>query len=419
MNRLLIPAILAGFSFPALAAEYKYAGLEPGRVALLYSEAGMNPLRCADDPKKCSVVAEVGRETKLELTGQITRHSAPNKFTGQQEPIEYIEVAVEGPDGKKTIGWIERDYLRDKPETPLYGPPAPPDCRSDPSPRPPPSVSPGNERQMLDLRGALNNGGVGGTATALSQIVGTCAWTTKSGPVKGGQNTFDAYVLPLMKKAPIPSGITNEKGEPLTREQLIEISALARTLYGEIETCYKRGLQYPMAVARVVMNREADADHDGTWINNAGGIHSSEKTRLTKILTTPSQFNAWNPAHGMISFRYAMCPPTDTNGAYWGGTNPPKDQLQSWEDSVRIATEAVLKPTSFKDRTRQVPYKYYTSYLGQGLDKKTGKPIFYGAAIARNAAVEGRPVNDPCVELRHEPPPPAALKKTPPKPPAK
>ena len=91
---------------------------------------------------------------------------------------------------------------------------------------------------------ALGNHAVVDYADQLDQIVGECAIDNPQKPKLKSGNAYDAHVLPKLKNKPLPN-ITNEFGTPITRADLINIDALARTMYGEMANCYKHGLQYP------------------------------------------------------------------------------------------------------------------------------------------------------------------------------
>jgi hypothetical protein len=80
-------------------------------------------------------------------------------------------------------------------------------------------------------------------------------------------------------------------------------------------------------------------------------------------VTTPSQFNVWKKynedgtTNGSLTL--ALCPPSDPNKDSWQKFKPGKDELAIWENTLRIATEAVLFPNKFNNRTSEVKSTYY------------------------------------------------------------
>ncbi len=210
------------------------------------------------------------------------------------------------------------------------------------------------------------------------------------------KNTYDTLIKSKIDKTyteqNIPK-IKNEKNQLMTKNNLIEIDALARTLYGEMAICYKNGLQYPMAVAKMILNRSEKTSRHSEFIKPP---HGEPKPDIAKVCTTPSQFSMWfkkvggsknNPLH------HGLCPPQQTNKPYWNGKSASKYESDLWKNSVRIATEAVLHPTQFKKRTAAIDGYFYTSGMGQ----------FYDMKKQKNVQIEGRAIDKSnCLEIWKE-----------------
>jgi hypothetical protein len=209
-----------------------------------------------------------------------------------------------------------------------------------------------------------------------------------------GKNIYDAAVLPSLMKAKFPN-LPKETKDPATgktqyevasREDIVAIDTLARTIYSEMNECIKSGLQYPMAVARIALNRLELARTGQAPKNFIGEGHASNKPELSKVLTSPFQFSVWNQ-NGARNPRdqtilMSLCPAKDESRTNWKGDPPSPEDLQIWRLTLKVATEAVLFPHTFEKRTHGLDgYYYYTSKMSE----------YDGRALA-SPSIEGRPV---------------------------
>lgn len=210
------------------------------------------------------------------------------------------------------------------------------------------------------------------------RVVGQCVKESgKAGIV------YDEIVMPKL-----PNGSAN-----LTRDQLISIDSLARTLYGEVQGCYKYGLHYPLAVARVILNRSELADKSKAREEQfIKGEHAKQKSSLSKIVTSPTQFNVWMRDKNLS---HALCPPATKERFWKAAARPSAEDLAIWKNSVRIAVEAIKFPDSFKARTGgdSFSYLFYTSNVGKFYNMKQEFP-----------QILGRQFDSKCLEFWREQP---------------
>lgn len=248
-------------------------------------------------------------------------------------------------------------------------------------------------KQFTPLTKSIENLSVAQKSDQLSKIVGFCplAPPTQKPTYAGKDNVYDHYILPGIKKQPVPK-IRSESGDMMTQSQLIEIDALARTLYGEMAQCYKHGLQYPMAVAKMIQNRKV-SNRDREFIKPP---HAAGKPKTAQIATTPTQFSMWhrtiagkknNPLH------HGLCPPQKPGQPFWRSKSTPKQENDIWLNTVRIATEAVLHPKEFNRRTGEIKGFHYSSGMSANPNSWMKKmqqvqPTIEGRKIERNACLE-------------------------------
>lgn len=182
------------------------------------------------------------------------------------------------------------------------------------------------------------------------------------------ENTYDFYVYNKLKKHKLPL-IVNERNQQMTAEDLVNIDALARTIYGEMGKCFKKGLQYPMAAALVAVNRYDNKSRYKEWTSSFVKRKVASVPSLTKIITTPEKFNNWkifsnSKKNGPL--HHSLCPPRAVNKPFWKTDKASQDQVDIWKNAVRIATEAVMFPDKFKARSPAMKnINFYTSGLGQ------------------------------------------------------
>ena len=203
-------------------------------------------------------------------------------------------------------------------------------------------------------------------------------------------NVFDTMVLSDIKTSH-KLNMTGEDNKPVTTDDLISIDAMARTLYGEMGQCFNKGMQYPMSVARIIVNRSENKKYRKLFIK---GPHDDDKSDIAKVATSPSQFNNWmknNKDNPNGPLHHSLCPPKKVNEPFWNGKNASKSDVEVWRNAVRIATEAVVYPKRFKERTNDLKDVYfYTSGMGK----------FYNSKLIKNKEVGDRPVdNTRCIEL--------------------
>jgi hypothetical protein len=369
---------------------------------------------CPTDPKKCKpAVGWLDRDSEIETMGEPTNHKTIDPTTMQPVNESFMKVKFKysrkdnnGHTIQKTgEGYIPANYVSKDKKVGLFS-------LADYNAQSKDGIcaklgSEKNLTQFAEIKKTIEplvkpieNLSVVQKADILDQVVGFCPlkppdkFTLPS--INKSQNTYDALIKNKIDKSyskkNIPK-ITNEKNQMMTKNNLIEIDALARTLYGEMAVCYKNGLQYPMAVAKMILNRSEKNSRHAEFIKPP---HDEPKPDIAKVCTSPTQFSMWfkkisgsknNPLH------HGLCPPQQTNKPYWNGKSASKYESDLWKNSVRIATEAVLHPTQFKKRTAAIDGYFYTSGMGQ----------FYDMKKQKNVQIEGRAINDSqCLEIWKE-----------------
>lgn len=151
------------------------------------------------------------------------------------------------------------------------------------------------------------------------------------------------------------------KSSSFSRAELIQVDSLARTIYAEMQGCYRYGLHYPMAVARIILNRaEATEKSEAREKQFIKGQHSKDKPNVAKVATSPSQFKVWEAGNNT---HHALCPPSSKDIFWKKGAKPTAEDLAIWENSLRIAIEAIKYPKTFKERTGGDDFNilFYTS----------------------------------------------------------
>lgn len=180
----------------------------------------------------------------------------------------------------------------------------------------------------------------------LKNVIGKCS--------EAKPQTLQPYDELLLGKLPT-------KTKNFTHQELIQIDSLARTLYGEMQGCYRFGLHYPMAVARIVLNRANEIVkkpyRESEFIK---GEHNTQKPSVAKIVTSPSQFKVWQTEQNLEQI---LCPPTSPSKYWKKGAKPTPDDLAIWTNTLKIAIEAIKYPATFRVRTGEddFPILFYTS----------------------------------------------------------
>lgn len=213
-------------------------------------------------------------------------------------------------------------------------------------------------------------------------------------PALGKESSaFDSTVLKHWKQSSVPKDIPSPLSGNLKKSDLVNIDTFARTIYGEMASCFDNGLQYPMAMAKVVSNRvEYIRKHEGEATPFAPEETSHElKGSFSSVLTHPYQFSVWNKMIGgktNPSLKQVLCPPRDPGAKFWPKVKPSQKEHNIWKESIRIATEAVLFPERFRKQTERITELYYTSGLGffmEGFQRAKhsilGKPVSRGRCI--------------------------------------
>jgi len=399
-------------------------GVRPG---VTWQTCLQHPSLCVGWPDSDSKLQRVPRSQAQEI-------SAKDSVTGATRQKLYIEVDfeytrnVQEADGRiRTIsqsgrGWIETSTLRNERLKPLY-------TRESTSSKMPGSnlsaqnSARGTDREIRSPRVSCNQTNqqrsknselleqisrkleldelskLDRSVELLRPLIGQCPLhppNRKRADSWRGRNIYDSEVLPKFTrlnptKIPrIPKETSPGQFTNATRDDLINIDTLARTIYAEMNECFKYGLQYPMAAARVAVNRAYLADQGrapASYVGNARQV--STKPTLAKVLTAPWQFSVWNPS-GAANPRdktslMALCPTRDNNRTNWKGSRPGPDDLYAWEKSLQIATEAVLFPAQFNRKTKNITQLYYTSkrtsFLNQAYRRPRHPPTIEGRQV--------------------------------------
>ncbi|MBC7465562.1 MAG: hypothetical protein H7256_06175 [Bdellovibrio sp.] len=340
-----------------------------------------------------------GRDAKITVLSSPVTAQARDFQTGKSYNEEYVEIEFEytrkGADGKmyhqKGTGFIESEYIEKKETKSFYTAQNTKDLapcavkKSDPQ-----SKIKEISNSLKDLAGSITNLSLEKKADALANIVGFCPLkppTKPPGPFDKNKNVYDQAILPTLLKSKVPP-IRNEDNKLMSRDEMIQIDTLARTLYGEMAICYRRGLQYPMAVAKIIMNRTENEDRKSEFI---AGPHSDKAPPLTQICTSPTQFSMWLKkinSKANETLHHGLCPPLKPNEPFWGSDQASKFEADIWKNTMRIATEAILYPKKFKERTKEVDGYFYTSGVGKFYKMTRHIPSIEGKKIDRPACLE-------------------------------
>lgn len=401
VNILILQAVFLFCSFHFANAQNPevFLKLEKGDPYVsVYNKAGVNWKYCELNQKgECSEgIGWLDQDSKVWVAGPKVKATTKDPFTNQIVEEEYYPVQfaykrmgkdeegndkliehVQGP-----IGYIDAAYVDFEQRAPLFS--LPKEAQKTGA-----LICPGKKAylpQLEELTGALVLKSIEETASLLKDRIGFCVNLDADTDKKA--NLYDNVILKKLNRISPPK-LKGENDQYITQEQLIDVDALARTLYGEMASCYKHGLHYPMAVARIALNRSEDGGRHPSFVQ---GRHLSEKPRLSRVVTTPSQFSIWlrklnkkeNPPLGM-----AMCPPREKTQKLWNGKKPSAQELAIWNHTVKIATEAVLFPNSFKKRTQELNQRFfYTSGMGQFYKMKKDHVKIEGRAVDKAQCME-------------------------------
>lgn len=212
-------------------------------------------------------------------------------------------------------------------------------------------------------------------------------------------NPFNSFMKPHWKKLnKEKDNMITFEGKKVTATQLFAIDSLARTVFTEMRGCVRKGLRYPMSVARVALNR-AYFSRDFA-IKNNGKVHQLSYVKdsspgldgkpfdyrkapieetLTRVLSASGQFSAWNSNDPNV--KLALCP-----------KNLRSQDQEAWQKSVQVAAHAILRRKDFKNITKNISMHHYSSNMTpQWASSKK---------LERNLEVGGLPLDSmKCIKL--------------------
>ncbi|MCB9083539.1 MAG: hypothetical protein H6624_04310 [Bdellovibrionaceae bacterium] len=143
------------------------------------------------------------------------------------------------------------------------------------------------------------------------------------------------------------------KDQAVTGEKMFAIDAIARTIFGEMRGCFRNGIRYPMAVARVIMNRAYYVKKQGRTVPfvkaTSPNYKALEIEQIVPYVTSSSaQFSPWN--RDDPNLKHILCP-----------KNMDAETKKIWLKSVEIATSAILDRKQFAQETKQVRQLHFSS----------------------------------------------------------
>ena len=390
---------------------------EPGHF-----ECKVNPDACVAWPDSRSDLTRVPGVAPMEQTEL-------DLGTGKTKTTTYLKVRYnydrrfkrkDGSEGTMTqsgTGWIDASVLRREKLDPIYEiamRPEPGASAVTPHPSPdkagckPPERPAGQDprpkplKELKERLQASHLEQLEAAVRALGPHVGNCPLkpaTEKRLDRWSGHNIYDTEVLPQLRadRTAIRSviqraGQQHGKDHPLAEagfDDIVAVDTLARTIYSEMNGCFAQGLQYPMAAAKVALNRARLAQSGRAPAHFVSGSHAREdKPVLSKVLTAPFQFSVWNELGARNprdkTILMSLCPTKDESGrANWKGAPPTPADTYAWNMALKIATEAVLFPQEFERKTASVKQTYYTSGMTsyQGRKKPVPPPTILGRRV--------------------------------------
>lgn len=362
---LIVVLLLTSLS--AWSSEQAFLDVEDDEIVSVFNKPGQNWKTCKQDAS-CQPVGWLDNNAKLKVLSKPQKMKVADPETGELKPEEFVlidfsyERTVNGKVYKKQgQAWIDNARLSKQKMKTFFGS----DNTGDKPEKDCPPIKANKpleelKKQMVPVTNVVNNNSVKNLADALNGIVGQCVLNPAKPSRFPSGNPFDSLVRPSIQRK--MAKIAGPDGKPLTLQQLTDIDALARTLYGEMSGCYKHGLQYPMAIAKVTLNRSEAPEKTRNTFMGGGDNSRSQLSDFARVLTTPSQFNVWMKMHGDKvngSLEMALCPPSNPEKVYWQNVKPNPDEIAIWKNTMRIATEAVLFPKKFKARTASIKSNIY------------------------------------------------------------
>jgi hypothetical protein len=399
----------------------------------VFNKMGMNWKTCTQVldkvTKKMKCKEAVGwptRDAKITVLGPPEKEFTIDPLTEEKTEETYVKIEYDykriGQDGvvhhQKGIGYIELYNLSRSAHNPYFGAQAPTRLNAQ-------EVCPSDKKeamselkkiqeQMKPLAQSIQKLDVTESAKLLNQYVGICPVTPANkfpADLIRGSNSYDDLVLKQLRKQKPPQ-IANESGQPITNDDLVNIDSLARTLYGEMGKCFRYGLHYPIAVAKIIVNRANNPKFHRTFIQEP---QEKNKPTLSKVATTLSQFSMWqqkaimtDPATKKINWvpngplHQGLCPPRERGKPFYRSKEASQYENDIWTNATRIATEAIMYPKKFAARTDKVTDMHYTSDLAK---LRNTPDLPRGAQFINKMnqvfpVIEGRQIdNNKCLEI--------------------
>lgn len=362
-----------------------------------HCDVGIDPVTntryCKDAvgwPGKDAKIKVVGESIKVATLDPVDDSPIEEEYTR----IEFEYERINKKTGEKVLqsgaGYIETSYLSKEKFSGFYS--AKNSVKKEPCENKsnPQEKLKNIESSIKDVSESIENLSLEKKAEALAKSVGFCPLKPPNEypkNLKKDVNVYDDKILPHLKTLPVPK-ITNEQNKLITQEEVIQIDTLSRTLYGEMAKCYRRGLEYPMAVAKMIMNRAENTSRHAEFIKPP---HIDNKPTLSKVCTSPSQFSMWlKSINGQPNkpLHHGLCPPIKKDAPFWHSQQAPAAEYDIWKNTVRIATEAILYPKKFKKRTSEINGYFYTSGVGKFFNMKQQFPKIEGQKIDRSSCLE-------------------------------
>lgn len=384
----------------------------------LYDEPGFDYLECkAQNNQNCQNHAKAWPDNQssvrlLSANGQPSRRTVQlQNYYGETESRTYYQVEVDygvrGSDGTTRFNtsrvWVEEKYLLDQSQPTMVeseralailegrlDPTKKEDCPDAGVERPTTRSETRNTLPIQTLARSIEatqNSREQQIANLISPHVGHCGFTPPLESNPGWNRNspiYDQAILPKLNANALPQAQLQQlAGRRITRDDLINIDVLARTIYSEMGKCFENGIEYPMAIAKVAMNRADFLEQNGfssCWSNGrnfqdpfnvSDTVGGQTRPTLSRVLTAKDQFSVWNATIGgqfnKSGLQQALCPPASHQNHYWKTTpsgariQTPPFEREIWNNTLQIAVEAVLFPERFRERTAGVPDFFYTS----------------------------------------------------------
>jgi hypothetical protein len=211
-------------------------------------------------------------------------------------------------------------------------------------------------------------------------------------PQNQRENFFAASVMKKCQQIDEKANpvVATHNGKKVFSSDLCAIDAMARTIYGEMRSCVRKGNRYPMAIARIIYNRAKQIQQHGikdTFINpRAASLQRPDlsvreqmkgthhRMIIPHLFESPQQFSIWN--HGDPNNKVVLCPMEGRSQA---------ESSNEWKISLDIATAAVMEDKNFLSATSGVRVTHYTSGI---------EPRWKGRQEVQSVRVGGMPVDD-------------------------